>query len=151
MTFGLTDVLAWIGALTGVAALVWQIATWRRSAHRVKVVVGNSFFTYPDGSVGDHLISVTAINRGAAPVTVTGWGIRMGDTKENANQLVAIPHATALPHRLENGADANFFMVAEAMRQAHRDRHLSYSKMRPWVRLATGQQIFANRGLPLRD
>ena len=105
MTVGITDIVAWIGALSGLGALIWQITTWRKSSHNVKVTVGNAFFTYTNGSVGDHMISVTARNKGSAPVTITAWAIEMGDTKENANQLVENLDVVLSETLLKNRAD----------------------------------------------
>ena len=55
-----TSMVAWIGALTGIAALIWQIATWRRSAHDVKVNRSQSWVTDANGSLGEDLVCVSA-------------------------------------------------------------------------------------------
>lgn len=145
-----TDIAAWIGAIAGVAALVWQIATWRKSSHNVKVTSTMSWFTYPDGSLSDDVVCVTARNVGAGPVTVTSWGIRLGPTREDMVVFRPLPLAATLPHRLEPGASMSVFIHAADVWRAEAEKGIPTSAMRAWVRLATDKQVFAKRGMPRR-
>jgi hypothetical protein len=62
-------ILGIIGALTGVAALAWQVITWRQSGAVVAVTALQAFPTYGD-RVGDQHVNVSARNTGRSPVTV---------------------------------------------------------------------------------
>lgn len=135
--------------MTGTTALVWQTATWRRSQHDVKVRVANAFPVYGN-FVGEHHIEVRAINKGSGPVTVTAWGVGVGEGG-NAIQVDQRPFSTPVPHRLEGGSDATFFMPADDLRAQHHHRGVPYRKMHAWVRLGTGRTVTARRGLPLKD
>lgn len=146
-----TTVAAWIGAITGIAAVVWQVATWRRSAHNVKVQRTLSWLTYTDGSLSPDLVCVEAKNVGAAAVTVTNWGISLGRNKENLTVLQPLAGSTPLPHRLESGAQMSLFVQADDVRRARHERAVPFAQMSAWVGLATGKKVNAKRGIPMRD
>ncbi|GAA2754066.1 hypothetical protein [Amnibacterium kyonggiense] len=135
-------IAAWVGAAAGVGALVWQIATWRRSKHAVKVVVKVSF--------PPTWVEVIAVNSGSDPVTVTNWGIGL-DTREQAHVTQSGPGTTLLPHRLEGGSEAKFLVLGKDLRRLHDERGVPFSKMHGWVRLATGRRVESRRGLPMKD
>ncbi|WP_188422829.1 hypothetical protein [Mycetocola zhadangensis] len=145
----LTTVLAWIGALTGVAALVWQVATWRKSTHNVKVRAENRWIAYADGSLSEDLVCVIAHNTGSGAVTIENWGIAV---RKHGNLAAIRPHpqSAILPHRLEPGASAAFHIEANSLRQKSSERGVPFGQMKPWVRLGTGQRILAGRGVPLK-
>lgn len=144
-----SDIAAWVGAGTGTMALIWQAATWRRSKHDVKVNVSNAFPVY-GSSLGDHWVKVEAVNTGSDAVTITGWGVGMGQGG-SAVSVDQLPESTRLPHRLEGGGNAPFYMPAVDLRRQHHERHVAYRHMRAWVRLGTGKTVKSRRGLPLAD
>jgi len=137
---------AWIGALTGIAALLWQVVNWRRLSHNVRVVSANSWPIYGD-ELGDAMVAVTARNSGTSAVTITSWGIDVGG--ENAVMFRPINFSTPLPHRLEPGAEATFHMPSDNLYERQAASKVPFAKMRPWVRLATGKTVFSRKGLPL--
>jgi hypothetical protein len=108
-------------------------------------------YDLPDGSqdLGDHFISVEAVNNGDRAVTITGWGIRLpGDRRVVVTRPVN--WSTPLPHRLEPGsAPAAFRMPADELRRLERDQGIPYDAMKPYVTLADGTEIAADRSVPL--
>lgn len=147
----LTAIAAWVGALAGIGALIWQFTTWRHSAHRVKVSRSQAWFSYPNGSFSPDLMCITARNVGSSPVTVTSWGVSLGWKRENLNVVNPLPGSTPLPHRLEPGAEMNVHIEARHLREARAEHGVPFGRMRGWVRLATGEQVWASRGLPVSD
>ena len=147
----LTAVLAWLGSLSGVAALIWQIATWRRLAHNVKVTRTQSWVPDIYGNLGEDLVCIEARNVGASAVTVTNWGIALGRGGRNLVVLYPLPLSTTLPHRLEPGASMNLFVLADALAQAKIDNAVPLKRMRGWVGLATGKKVYAKRGVPVSE
>lgn len=148
-SFTLTDVAAWVGALAGVAALIWQIVVSRRSAHKVKVTRDQSWWSYPNGTLSEDLVIITALNVGAGPVTVTHWGVSMETTMENLTVVFPLAGSTPLPHRLEPGANMILAVKAEDLRRANAEWRVPFRRLRGWVGLATGQKIYARRGMPV--
>jgi hypothetical protein len=151
VTFGPFDVLAFVGAVAGIGALVWQIFTWRRLGHRVRVSSSNALMVHADGvSRNDDQVCVTAFNKGTSAVTITSWGIRVSD---NQNAHAVRPHALSdsLPFRLEPGAEGNFYFPSDELREYNARTRFPYGRMRPWVRLATRQTILSRRGVPLKN
>jgi hypothetical protein len=146
-----TSVVAWIGALTGIAALLWQVATWRRSAHNVKVSYTQSWVAYSNGNLSEALVCVSARNIGAAAVTVTQWGISMGSNGENLTVLSPIPNSTPLPHRLESGSEMSLFLRAVDLLNTRDERRVPLQQMRGWVGLATGKKVYGKSGVPVSE
>jgi hypothetical protein len=147
----LTDVVAWVGAASGVVALIWQIATRRRSAHRVQVTANQAWLTYTSGDLSPDMVSVTANNVGAGAVTVTSWGVEMSKGK-NFVLTDYVQGSTTLPHRLESGANGVWFIEAERIEGVAGEQGASRDEVRQWrawVSLATGEKIYAKRGMPI--
>lgn len=147
---GVSAVMAWVGATTGIAALVWQVITWRRPAHRVKVWRAQTFLAYPGGGTSEAMVSVTARNVGASPVTVTNWGISLGKKEGGVFVPNPIPGSERIPHRLEAGAEMTMLADAASLAKISMDRDIPLRAMRCWVMLATGKTVYAKqRGLPI--
>lgn len=134
-----------VGGLAGVVSLIWQIATWRRSTHRVKVTTARAWFGYPNGSTSEELVSVSAHNTGSAAVTVVAWGIQMGRKGPSLNVTSPLIGSTALPHRLDSGASLDEHVQAVHVVEASAKYNVPFAQMRPWVRLATGEQVYARK------
>ncbi|TFD45375.1 hypothetical protein E3T55_18745 [Cryobacterium frigoriphilum] len=144
--------VATIGALTGVAALAWQIVTRTRGAHRVSVNVANSM-VLDEHAPTVVLIGVEAINSGVSAVRITTWGMELPN--KSGGFVVANPlhYSTPLPHLLEPGTNAHFFLAAETLgANIRHNAELSPNQLRVFVKLATGQTIYAKKtGVPLAD
>lgn len=147
--FGPFDVLAVVGAVTGVIALIWQVATWRRGSHRVVVKTANSF---PIGGLveTEHLVAITAHNVGAMAVDIVAYGITAANGG-NLNDFRRSQPNGPLPHRLEPGASVDYYMNADAIREYREESGFPFSRMKPWVRLGTGKTVMSRRSVPLRD
>ena len=140
-----------LGGLAGIVSLLWQIATWRRSAHNVKIKTAQAWFTFPNGTFSDDMLAVTIYNTGSSAVTVTGWGVEMSPRGESLNVITPIVGSTPLPHRLESGAEMNVHVRAQDLRDARAERSVPFSQMRAWARLATGRRVFAKPGVQVSD
>lgn len=148
-----------IGLALGVLGIGASVYYGRRdsasavSGPRVVVRVTNAIPVYdlPGGAQepGEHFVSVEAVNTGDQAVTITGWGVKLpGDRRV----VVTRPTnwATPLPHRLEPGnAPARFVVLAEDLRQVAREQAIAYDAMRPYVTLADGTDVPADRSIPL--
>ncbi len=147
ITLDFTGALALIGALSGVGALAWQIVTWRRSGHRVRVTRTRVYILNTVDTSSNELLCITARNVGTSAVSITGNGISFG---RRAGGLYFGPMAesTTLPHRLEPGAEANFFAPAAGVQDAARRHQIELDRLRVYVTLATREQIQGKRGLP---
>ncbi len=136
-----TLVIAIIGAITGLGSLAWQVVTWGQSGPVVAVTARQSFPTYGD-HVGDPHMSVTASNTGRSPVTVKGWGLRMPD-----GQTMVMPcnlsWSASLPHRLEPGADASWYMPTAEVQKFCAEHGIRHQDMTAFVNLADGGTINA--------
>ncbi|RFA17892.1 hypothetical protein [Subtercola boreus] len=137
-------VIAVIGAATGVVALVWQIVTRTRGAHRVVVSVNSDMQMVGAGTGNTKCLEILVRNRGAASVQIQPWGIRLSD----GNSLVVIPGdfppPPVLPYTLDAGTSASFYARAEAIADAAGVRNLATA--RAVVHLATGQKIIGRKG-----
>jgi hypothetical protein len=111
------------------------------------VTVANSFPVIP-GGVGDHHLQVSATNHGRGPITVMAWGFRLpGDRQVLIPQQVA--WSAALPHRLEPGAEASWFVEAAEIRRIAAEQGIPFKRFTAHVTLAGGQKATAKRGVPL--
>ena len=135
-----------IGAITGIAALVWQAFTWRRSTHNVKVTTTWAYMVHGDEMESLPYVSVNASNRGSGAVSIVMWGLRFPDGG-NAIQLEDLPMNGRLPHRLEGGASATFLMPVAGVFGNAKERNTDPRRLRGWVQLATGQRVRARRTL----
>ena len=136
-----------VGGVAGIASFIWQVVTWRRSTHRVVVSRSRAWFGYPNGSTSDELVCVSAANTGSAAVTVVGWGIQMGRGGDNLNVTSPLVGSTPLPHRLESGSSMDVHVDASHIVNASVELGVPYSRMRPWVRLGTGEQGFSKKAV----
>ncbi|MEU8860438.1 hypothetical protein [Streptomyces umbrinus] len=115
--------------------------------------VSNSIPVYdlPDGrqDLGDHFVSVEAVNTGDQPIAITSWGIGLpGDRRMFVTQ--GENWATPLPHALAPGAPpARFLIRADELRRVEREQHIPYAQMRPYVGLADGTVVHADCSVPL--
>ena len=120
---------------------------------RVILQVSNSIPVYdlPDGSqdLGDHFVSVEAVNTGDQPIAITSWGIELpGDRRMFVTR--GENWATPLPHVLAPGAPpARFLIRADELRRVEREQRIPYTQMRPYVGLADGTVVRAGRSVPL--
>jgi hypothetical protein len=146
------DILAVIGAVTGVLALGWQIysqiRTWRMSGPQISVKVSNGFPVYDDRA-GEHHFFVKAVNRGGSAATVDAWGIRFPDGRDLV-PMRQLPFSTQLPAVIAPHANATFNIPGEAVLDECRRQGVKARQLKAWVRLATGDEVFGGT-LPWKD
>jgi len=136
-----TFVLAIVGAVTGVGSLGWQVVTFNRSGPVVHVTATQAFPTYGN-QVGDPHVDVTARNTGRSPVTVQSWGIELPDGQVMVS-IQQLPWSASLPHRLEPGASASWYIETKAVQDECAKRGFRHQDVRAYVNLGTGQVIRA--------
>jgi hypothetical protein len=88
-------VLSIIAIVLSITSLAWQVASWKLSGPVVKVTAAQTLPVYGQ-SVGDWHVAVSAHNSGRAPVTVTGWGLRLPD-RQTIAMIQNLPWSAALP------------------------------------------------------
>lgn len=142
-------IAGWVGAIAGVAALVWQAFTWRRSAHRVKVERSSSVLVGGWQEDDNTYLCVTARNVGAAPVTVTGWGVEFGRKQGGMIVPSPPPQSATLPYKLDAGESINLLGRADAFRESAQERGVSPKRLTAYVTLGTGATVRAPRGCPI--
>src|SRR3546814_712746 len=130
-------------------SLGWQAWSWRSNGPVVKVNVSNAVTDAVTGQP-EHYVVVEAVNKGRAPATITGWGIGMPGGG-NVHKMVPLRISDSIPHRLEPHSKASFFIEGDALRDVHRDRGIPFTKMTPWVDLASGKRVRCKKTVQLKD
>ena len=138
---------AWAGAAVSVLSLSWQVLTWRRSRHKIQVLVTNQFRKSQDGLV-DHFVVTKAINTGKDPIAVIGFGIKAGKSGSLMNFSLQHPSAS-FPSWLGQNESAEFSVLAEELRAVVELEDLRYRDLRTWVALSDGTSRNANKPVPL--
>jgi hypothetical protein len=142
--------LEWATLTVAVLALVlsvisvgWQVWTWRGSGPRVKVTA-NQAVILPVGS--DPYVSVTAANTGRSATTVAMWGFD-GPNDEDGQMLFPYPTpwSTPLPHRLDAHSNGTWYVQTAEVRQGCAEHGWDYRQIRGWVRLSSGEKVYAER------
>lgn len=160
-----TLVIATIGALTGIAGLVWAVATHTLTGARVKVdllvgwvsggaVVSVPWSKYRPGEpppftgfrAEDALVGVQVRNAGRMHCSVNWWGI----TLDNAVSLtgVELPINRPLPHRLDAGEEVTWFAELHdvaAMVRATEGAKVPSKAIFGQVRLGDGRAVHSKR------
>jgi len=126
--------------LLAAAWLGWQVATWRKT---VEVTATTSFPTY-GARLGDPHVTVTALNTGKSPVTVSRWGLRFPD-----GQVIVLindlPWSAPLPHRLDHSADGKWYIPTEDVKKQSKTHGVRYQDLTAYVELADGRTIDARQ------
>lgn len=157
------DIWVALGLVLAVVGLVVSVYYGKRSVPpgeasaprgpEIVLKVTNAFPVYnlPGGgqNLGDHHVTVEAVNVGDRMMTITGWGIRLPDDR---SIVITRPvgWSTPLPHELRPGAvPVQLSMLAEDLRRIAREEGVSFDDMKPYVTLADGKKVLAIQGVPL--
>ena len=133
-----------ISLLIGLAALIWQIATRTRGAHRVVVSVNSNMEIVGGGSRITAYLQIVIRNRGAAAVQVQSWEILLPDGNALSVDPGGLLSSPVLPCMLEAGTSASFYVPANSIAEAAGSRDLKAA--RAIVHLSTGQRILGKKG-----
>ena len=137
----ITLVIAILGLVASVVALVWQVLSWRMSGSRVKVE-GRHAVIVPDDE-GIHVLAVNAHNIGRIQVSVTGWGFSYPNKTHipgHAYQPMAWINPK-VPHTLEPGHSASWHLPIDVVKKAALDQGYDLPvSVVPLVHLGTGKQ-----------
>lgn len=141
-----TDIAAWVGAAGTMFGIVWAVATWRKTRSHVVVTSKVAYLVFQDGGMSPALLSVTVVNKGQDPVTVTGWGV----TTVGGNLICfdGHSHSNRLPTRLESNTSATYYTDAHEYIHEQAKTGWPWKKMRPFANLMTGKTIYSKTGLP---
>jgi hypothetical protein len=137
----LADILSIMAIVVSCASLGWQVVSWRQSGAVVTVTARTAMPTYGD-RVGDPHVQVTAANKGRSPVTVKNWGLKLPDDRHMAIMDHA-PWSAPLPHRLEPGADASWYVLTKAIVESCQHNGIRYQDLIAYVDLGDGRTIDA--------
>jgi hypothetical protein len=152
-----TLVVAIIGALTGVASLVWAMVAHLTTGVRAAVelscgwVTPDSFLSFDpatvkqrpfgEGVTGRPVFGVTVRNRGRLPLVVTSLGV--GTTAVSLLRFED-PYSPPLPHELGVSAEATWFAPAHdlvTLLAASQHAKLPTTELQASARLGTGKSI----------
>lgn len=135
-----TLMIAVVGGLTGVAALVTQVWGLALAGPRVKVTVANALIT----GNGSWVLSLDASNVGRLPVTLLEMGVtfRAGGRWQKA-PVGAMPpgswNGPSAAHRLPDGEAVTWILDPGALAPGIAER--GAAEVHGYVRLATGKVV----------
>lgn len=137
----LSDVLSTVAIAMSAVSLGWQAWAHRREGPVVKVTTTQAIFT---AGPREWFVNVTARNTGRGPVTVTSCGLRVpGGGAFHAVRRLEV--STPLPHRLEPGTEAKWFVERNEILQGCSELGVRYQDLVGFVTLATGNTVLASR------
>jgi hypothetical protein len=139
----LADILSITAIVVAGGSLTWQIITWRQGGAVVTVTAKQALPTYGD-RVGDPHVQVTAANKGRSPVTVKNWGLRLPDDRHLAI-MEHLPWSAGLPHRLEPGADASWYVPTTTITEVCERSNARYQELIAYVDLGDGRTVNARQ------
>src|ERR1019366_3053753 len=108
-----TEVAAWVGAVAGPCALLWDFYKWKTAGPRLKLTVSPNMQMIPDPDPDALYIMATVQNQGTAGTTITGmcfatyrsWWTRIR-LKPSTQFLVVTPSTTRpVPFKIEVGTE----------------------------------------------
>jgi hypothetical protein len=94
--------------------------------------------------MSDQHVMVTAANKGHASVTFNSWGFDLGDDRSMV-VLQPLPQSTPLPHTLDGGHEATFFMPLDEFEKSLRGNGLTSAQA--FVRLGNGKRVLSKKRL----
>ena len=118
----------------------------------MRVSVSSSSPVPAYGEVPDRQACVSPANIGAAPVSITRWGLETPNKRGSLVQTKFSPFSQALPHVLQPGTSINLFWPQVEVRLAIATHapDLKASELRAFVHLGTGEKVYAKKnGVPV--
>jgi gamma-glutamylcysteine synthetase len=109
-----TELAAWVGATTGVCAIIWDIFKWKTSGPKLKFWVHKDMVLMPDPiSRKNRYVEFRIRNNGTATTTVTTIGCHFYDSRlkkfrhrPSKSFVISRPNDTQpLPHALAVGEE----------------------------------------------
>jgi hypothetical protein len=120
-----TELVAWIGATTGIASLIWNIYT-KITANRPKLVVKAyaNMIQMPSPLRNPRFLRITVQNIGTAPTTITNveffdriprwkrllYKLHLKKLAEETHAILNDYRGPQIPHKLEVGSEWNVWM-----------------------------------------
>ena len=120
--FSLTDIVAWWGAVTGSAVLLWDVYKWKRSGPRLSVSVSSGMNIVGFIGIDSHdlFVTVKVVNVGDRATTLTGLGLLVFRSrlerllhKHHRSGVVMNPAIGKLPEVLNPGEVWNGAIVQD--------------------------------------
>lgn len=160
-----TLIVAIIGATTGIASLVWQGVAFALEGARVEVLLLVAWMS-EDGAIKGfpgswewgqppapnyelELLAVEVRNKGRSPVSVTSWGVKVGEVTMTypSDPLMNKP----TPYRLESGASETWLAGMEQALNIARVLTAKKAVIRAEVGLATGKVVGSSNHLMISN
>jgi len=120
-----TLVIAIYGAILSTAAILWNIYNNLQDRPKIKVTARFGF-TAQGPETSDHMLFITAINKGRRSVYLSSFGLRSGE-----NDVLLVDRVTALPCELKGGSSHTEWFEVKKLR----GRKYDYA----WYRDETGK------------
>jgi hypothetical protein len=139
----LANILSITAIVLSVVSIAWQVKTWRESGPVVQVTANQAFLTYGP-EISDPHVDVTATNKGRAPITVKSWGLELPGGQHMA-MLEYSRMSASLPHRLEPGADASWYVETKTVTEKCASEGVRYQDLTAYVTLGDGRTVKARR------
>jgi hypothetical protein len=104
-----TQLAAWVGAVTGVAGLGWNIYLKLSSGPKLTVLPLADVAVIPASPGDPKFISVSVTNQGTPPTTITGFGLCVYNSwwaakRRKGSQYFGVENSQ-IPMKLEVGAE----------------------------------------------
>jgi hypothetical protein len=109
-----TDVVAWVGALTGTASLVWDVFKWKTAGPALEISANPNLISLPVQAVKDAMphLFVRVANRGTSATTIRAlvleyWSSSISRALGRPPETFAVlvPRPNPLPALVEPGAE----------------------------------------------
>ena len=146
-----TFILAVCALLGMIVALAWRFADWK-SVHRgIRVDIHHAVAVGEGLGVGEHrVIAVSANNVGRAPVSLTGWGLRLPHGRDVVFFEQTPGSGPALPLTLQPGHEATWHMMLDAVVASLADRTSNRAfALHGFVRLGTGRTVLSKKKITI--
>jgi len=92
---GTTDIVAWIGAISGMSAIIWDVYKWYRTGPRLKVTAKCNMETLSPSNGNQTFIVIRVSNTGTAMTTLRTLRL---ETRKYCWSIRPMRQAIALPH-----------------------------------------------------
>ncbi|HEY1445104.1 MAG TPA: hypothetical protein VGF51_09405 [Acidimicrobiales bacterium] len=144
-------VLAIIAVLGATIALAWRFVDWKSIHRGVRVDIRHALAVDQERGVSEHrVITVTAHNVGRAPVSVTGWGLRLRHGQDVVFFEDTPTSGPALPLTLQPGYEATWHMMHDAVMASLADQPTKRSfALHGFVRLGTGRTAISKKKITI--
>jgi hypothetical protein len=120
-----TGLVAWIGAVTGVCSLAWNVYSKVTSGPKLKIDAHAGMETFPPKPRSPLLLQIVVHNAGSAPTTITNYSLhrsfkgvrsRFWKTEFNATKhaVLNLYRGKQCPTKLDGGEEVSLVMEQDS-------------------------------------